>query len=87
MKTDYKTILGDILTEVIAETPLMDINIGSNVANMSEDLALLLSDVHFQINVLKHKYDIKPNDLRDMQVTLNNGKKIPTRVIMKSRRK
>ena len=76
-----KKILEEMLMTVLTSHPNININIGSSTSFLCEDLALLLSDIYFQLDILKVKYDIKDNDLRDIGVILNNGTKIPSRLL------
>ena len=73
-----------MLTEVLTQTPLTDINVASNVQFLVEDVAVILSEIHYELDSLRFKYNIEEKDLLHMLSVLSRGESIPARTVKRA---
>lgn len=80
MKYIYE-IINNMLSKSKDIAPYMDINPGSHVMGLTEDLALNLADLRQELRILANKYDIKQEDMLGMLSALDRTEYVPARFV------
>jgi hypothetical protein len=75
----------EILNKILKLVPVhLDINVGSNIHYLAEDMALLLTEVQSELEALRYKYKIEDNDLLPLTTVLSRGESIPARTVLRA---
>jgi hypothetical protein len=70
-----------IMTKIMVEAGQADINPAGTISFMVSDLALLLVELHKELEELQHNYNIEEKDLLPLKSVLLRGESIPARVV------
>jgi len=83
---DRRGIKEDIIHEIRLNPHLEYVTtaMGSNIDYLNDSLALFLSDIYRQLSILKIRYQIEDEDLREIYHILESGKKIPMKLVCKT---
>jgi hypothetical protein len=72
----------DQMLNMISYTvPRASLEVGTNIHGLVEDLALLLSDMYYELDSLRYKYNIEEKDLLPFAAVLSRGESIPARTV------
>lgn len=76
--------IAEIVTQILNLCPkIIDVNQGSNIAFLVEEQALYISDLYYEVDRLKHIYNINDQDLIFIAKAIDRLKLVPARVLQK----
>lgn len=57
---------------------------GQAIQGLTQDVALMIADVHYELDSLRYKYNIEEKDLLPMMAVLSRSELIPARVVQRA---